>query len=376
MQRSNGNYLFSKTKSVIQTKPDIFIILFIGIASSLIAYFLAEAYDFVAAGIYISVVAFVWTIIRIIQLVVENSVIKAILIDFEHTKSTLQDLSANVDQLRNERSELLVSVAKNEKNAEDTNHQKQLVESSNKLIKLHENELINCNNTINEQKVKLNNLNSRIDLQQKAGLVEYIESMQSSVFNNMLKECFLNSKIFYIMASRAYTLLGPEIEPLNTLFGSMKKDLPIEKKDIKILLANPLFNLERTKRITEMLAESEQNKVINTFFNTIEQILEYKKHTKLKLRIYHQTASWRLIIFDDSLFLSSYKRVKRLPIFILRSGSESLYESFVYHFEKIYEVAEEIDSMENYKQLVSDSEDLLKKGECEMTLKVREIEGI
>ena len=219
-------------------------------------------------------------------------------------------------------------------------------------------------------------MNNQLGLLARAGIIGHLEDMQSPDFNAMLKEHFDDSKIVYIMASRGYTLLGPQIEPFQTLFTTMKKELPIEQKDIRILLANPLFNLERTRRIMDSLSESEHQKVMKTFLSTIEHILDYKKYTRLKLRIYHQTATWRLVIFDDLALLSSYKRVKQLPIYVLRPGVESLYEEFLYHFEKVYEVAEELSTLKEYEQLLKNSHDMLERGECELTLKFREITGI
>lgn len=378
MNKNNGKVSL-QIKTSIQSKPDVFISLLIGVVSGLVTYYLTKEFpgrwfSFLIGAI--ALLSFGYVAIRAINIVVENNVMRALVVDHENTQSELKDCLERTDKLIEENKKLSISEAKSKEIVEATTSQKQLATVQSERVEELKRELRITREISGKQEEKIDEMNNQLGLLARAGIIGHLEDMQSPDFNAMLKEHFDDSKIVYIMASRGYTLLGPQIEPFHTLFTTMKKELPIEQKDIRILLANPLFNLERTRRIMDSLSESEHQKVMKTFLSTIEHILDYKKYTRLKLRIYHQTATWRLVIFDDLALLSSYKRVKQLPIYVLRPGVESLYEEFLYHFEKVYEVAEELSTLKEYEQLLKNSHDMLERGECELTLKFREITGI
>lgn len=208
--------------------------------------------------------------------------------------------------------------------------------------------------------------------QMAAGVRRQIENMTLPEFSETLQSNFVESSKVYVLVSRGYTLFGPQIEPFHTLFRQIStEEMAFKRKDVRIVLSNPYLNMERTRRIMELMGAEgvrDTNEVLATHFTTVREILRLADYCDLNLRIQHCTASWRVILFDDNALISSYRRVKKLPITVLDRVEAGLYEGFLYYFEKQYELSEPVTTLGEYKAIVKRSEEMIKKGETEFRL--------
>lgn len=227
------------------------------------------------------------------------------------------------------------------------------------------------NKNINSLQKNLDNLESLLSISRKTGMVDYIDDMTTPEFSEIINNNFIDSKFVYVLASRGHTLFGPQIEPFHSLFRSLTRDeIALHGKEVKIILSNPILNLERTRRIMDIYDPKHSNKVMASYYGSVEEILKLSSYCDLQLRLHHQTATWRLIIFENMLMFSSYRKVKKLPIYIIERKELGLYDGFLYHFEKLFEFSEIITSVSKYKNIIRQSSEMVKKGTGEFTLNI------
>jgi len=218
----------------------------------------------------------------------------------------------------------------------------------------------------------------RLELADRSGLEGYIESMREPEFHTAITDHFGRSHALYILASRALTLLGAQAEPFHRLLApdASQMEIPVEQKDMRILLANPVLNLKRTKQLAVSPDRQSDDDVLASCVRTMEQILRYRDAMGLQVRVLHQTASWRLIMLDEIALLSSYRRVKYLPIYVGRPGADTLYDGFRYHFQKLFEIGEDVGDLSSYEQMITRTREQLRDGSGELLVPVRDVAGI
>ena len=128
MNKNNGKVSL-QIKTSIQSKPDVFISLLIGVVSGLVTYYLTKEFpgrwfSFLIGAI--ALLSFGYVAIRAINIVVENNVMRALVVDHENTQSELKDCLERTDKLIEENKKLSISEAKSKEIVEATTSQKQL----------------------------------------------------------------------------------------------------------------------------------------------------------------------------------------------------------------------------------------------------------
>ncbi|MDY6837822.1 MAG: hypothetical protein SWH78_07595 [Thermodesulfobacteriota bacterium] len=186
------------------------------------------------------------------------------------------------------------------------------------------------------------------------GFANFIKNMHRAEFAELIERNFPDSSELKILTSRGLTLFGDQREPFYSLFrGIGKNELSLRKKQVKIIVFNPILNLERTRRIMEIPNPKASEPVIRSHYETVEEIFKLCDYCDLEVRLSHQTASWRIIAFENEMMVSSYRSVSKLPILVFRREREGLFDGFSYYFEKVFELSEAVDSLDNYREIVS-----------------------
>ncbi|MGD2035614.1 MAG: hypothetical protein PVF73_11190 [Bacteroidales bacterium] len=244
----------------------------------------------------------------------------------------------------------------------------------NKIIEANKN----YSASLDKLQQSFNQKNDLLEDLRKCGVVGYIDNMNQPEFSKIIENNFYDSKTLYVLASRGYTLFGSQIEPFHSLFRSLsKEETSLRKKDVKIVLSNPILNLERTKRIMELKDSKNRKKILESYYSTFEEILKLSEFSDLQLKLNHQTATWRLIIFDNIILVSSYKRVKKLPIYVIECTDYGLYDGFLYHFEKIFEVSQQVNNLSEFKTIVKQSQEIINNEDEDFIIKInKDISGI
>ena len=123
--------------------------------------------------------------------------------------------------------------------------------------------------------------------------------------------------------------------------------------------------------------KKDDDRVIESCIATVQEIFDIQKYCDLDLRVSHQTAAWRLILFDEIALVSSYRTVKKLPIFVFKKNDNGFYGGFKYCFDKIFELSEQMTNLEEYKEMIERNRAIINRGQGDLMIKLNNrVKGI
>lgn len=175
-------------------------------------------------------------------------------------------------------------------------------------------------------------------------------------FQNLLLEKFRHAKKIEIMVIRGLAIFSLK----DSLFYNVLKDKNPNEFNIRILMLDPKspFVEVRAQEINES-----KNAVTKGIKYSIGELIEVKdaKNLNLKIKVYDELPIWRLMFFDNSVFVSSFQKGKegaKLPMYLFEKDNFSQYDVFERYFNYIWNYksreAAEIDYRNGHQKFTYD----------------------